>query len=440
MPRRAELDYTALAESLPDVTRWHRQLLSRSHDSARVHLTNLLRTLHEFRRIQPAALLAMKQDELDDFLQDFVAFYMNPKRKPKPLTGSTTAKYVDSIKSYLAWHRRELGRPLYIEGADDSPNAEAQEIPAQQKLDAVLMACDLRTGTMVSMEAFCGIRPQVLGRSDASDGLLLGDLPELELGKDDVHFTKVPTVVKVRKSLSKTRKAYVTFLGPQGCEIVLNDLRGRMARGEVLTAKTPLVNPLDGSQRFLHRGNIQDCIRIRMRRAGLASSTYILRSYFSNRLVVAESHGVPAIYREFWMGHKGGLQTRYALQKDKLPPDAIEDMRRAYSKALPFLETRTPGQEDPVRRLAEAALTAAGHSQDEVAKLDLDGLDEGAVVRLLTDAVAKRVGAAAPAPAKPASKTRQKVVDASQLAEMLEAGWIYRASLDGGKAIIEATA
>jgi hypothetical protein len=434
MPRRAELDYQALAISLPDVARWHRQLLSRSKDTARVHLTNLLRTLHEFRRMQPAALLAMSQEELDDFMQDFVAFFQE-----KGLAGSTIAKYVDSIKSYLAWHRKPLGRRLYIEGADDSPKAEAQEIPAQQKLDTLLSACDLRTGTMVALEAFSSVRPQVLGRSDASDGLVLGDLPELEIGPDGVRFTKVPALVRVRKSLSKTRKAYLTFLGPQGCDILLNDLRGRMARGEVLTAKSPVVNPLDGSQRFLHRGNIQDCIRIRMRRAGLASSTYILRSYFSNRLVVAESHGVPSIYREFWMGHKGGLQTRYALQKE-LPADTIEDMRRAYAKALPFLETRQDGpQEDPVRRMAGAALKMGGHSDEDIAKLDLEGMDEAGVVRLMADALAKRVGVVAPAAAKPAARTRQKVVEVSELAAMLEQGWVYRASLDGGKAIIEAT-
>src|ERR1041385_4686140 len=213
MPRRAPLDYKALAAALPDVDRWHRNLQARSPDRARVDMNNLLRTLHEFRGLPPAALLEMTQEQLDDFMQDFVAFYQNPDRKPKPLSGSTVSKYVDSVKSYLAWHRKDLGRPLYIKGADETPNASSQEIPSQQKLHELLMACDLRTSFIAAIQAFSGCRPQVLGKSDASDGLRLKHFPELEIKDGGLRFTQEPTAVKVPKHLSKTNKAYITFLG-----------------------------------------------------------------------------------------------------------------------------------------------------------------------------------------------------------------------------------
>jgi len=54
------------------------------------------------------------------------------------------------------------------------------------------------------------------------------------------------------------------------------------------------------------------------------------------------------------------------------------------------------------------------------------------------DAMATRAGTVGAVPVKPAAKTRQKVVDVSELGVMLEQGWVYRASLDGGKAIVEA--
>lgn len=400
----------------------------RTTTRSRVNLTNVLRSLHEFRGIQPAALLAMKPTELDDFMQDFVAFFQE-----KGLTGSTVAKYVDSVKSYLAWHGTELKRPLFIEGADDSPNAEAQQIPAPETVRTLLNACDLRTSVIVALEAFSSVRPQVLARSDASDGLRLGDFPELEIAKGNVSFPKTPTPIKVRKALSKTRKAYITFLGPEGCEYVLNYLRSRIARGERLNPDSPLVATEDGNPRFLHRGNLQDCIRVRMRKVGINASTYIHRSYFGNRLVVAESHGVPGIYREFWMGHKGGLQTRYALQKE-FPLDVLEDMRRAYAKALPYLETRTQeNQADALLESVKFFLVANGWTAAELDKLDLSSKTTEELASLLY-AKAAPTPAAPPAPKKP----KQRVVKLDELDQALAEGWAFKSELRDGRILVEA--
>lgn len=418
---------------MPDVKRWFEYRASRSKDSASMNLRNLLGSLHAFRGSRPADLLAMSQEDLDAYMQDFVKFFLK-----KGDTGSYVSKRVDAVKSYLKWHGRKLVRPLYVPGSDESPNAESQEIPTQGKMAEVFMACNLRTAAITAMEAYCGLRPQVLGRSDGSDGLRLSDLPELEVKGKKVAFAKVPTRVKVRKNLSKTRKAYFTFLGPEGCDYLAAYLGSRLEAGEVLRPDSPLFTP-GGEPRFMRRGNIQDSVRLRMRALGVTATTYILRSYFDNRCVMAESHGLPPLYRDFFMGHKGGLQTRYALRKE-LPPDTVEDMRRAYSKALPFLETRTSAsQEDPYRRMVEGVLRATGHSPQEIAKLDLKGMDETAMGKVVTDVLEKRVAAqiASQQAASPAPRVRQKVVEGNALTSMLEQGWTFRATLPDGRSVIE---
>ena len=121
------------------------------------------------------------------------------------------------------------------------------------------------------------MRPQVLGKSDASDGLLLGDLPDLVLDDGEPHFSQLPALVKVRKNLSKTRTPYLTFLGQEGAGYFLTYLKSRIKDGERLTAASPVVVPYGGEPRFMLRGNIQDCLRIRMQKVGFQAGSYILR-------------------------------------------------------------------------------------------------------------------------------------------------------------------
>lgn len=433
MPRKGALDYRGFALANPDVERWYRYRQKRSPVSADINLRNLLRSLHLFGGKVPADLLKMKQAKLDDYVQDLSDFLL-----ANGTIGSTVKKYVEAIKSYLKWHRRQIMRPLSIPGGDDNPNAEGQTIPDQEKLGKFFDACDQRTSVMGGLEAFAGLRPGVLGKLDGSDGLRLGDFPELVITATDVSFTKVPTVVKVRKELSKTRKAYLTFLGPQGCEYLLGYLRSRMAPDEKLGPGETL-GPQSGALtheerrrkdgKVLRRGNIQDSIRIRMRRVGIKDSSYILRSYFDNRLLMAESHGVPELYRSFWMGHKGGLQMRYALRKEKLPPDVVEDMRRCYTKCLRFLETRRGDDAEQKLPVAEVFLRAAGYSPDQLQQLQVETRSKDEIIELI-----------AQGPGRSAALVRaQKVVHSTELDAALLEGWFYKASLPDGRAIIERT-
>jgi len=57
-----------------------------------------------------------------------------------------------------------------------------------------------------------GLRLEVLGNDAGSDGLVIKDLPELEIHEKQVEFTHVSTMVVVRSSLNKAGHKYCTFL------------------------------------------------------------------------------------------------------------------------------------------------------------------------------------------------------------------------------------
>lgn len=65
--------------------------------------------------------------------------------------------------------------------------------------------------------AFGGIRPGVIGNYEGTDGLRIADLPEMcfDNDHDTIGFDAIPTQVKVRSGLSKTRREYFTFMQSQ---------------------------------------------------------------------------------------------------------------------------------------------------------------------------------------------------------------------------------
>ncbi len=109
----------------------------------------------------------------------------------------------------------------------------------------------------IRLMAFSGIRSQVMGNYDGTDGLKLADLPDLVIEPDgkSVSFAHVPAIVVVRASLSKTRNKYFTFLPSEGCEYVLGYLRKRISAGEKLTLDSPVISLEQGYQSRRKKNN-----------------------------------------------------------------------------------------------------------------------------------------------------------------------------------------
>lgn len=415
---------------MPDVRDWLRNRERNSVASADVNLRNLMQSLHAFRSIDPPQLLSLSQKELEEFMQDYVDFFLRKPPAGKGLLASTVSKYVDSVRSFLQWHGRKIERPLRIPDADDNPLAQSSGIPTQEQLAMLLRSCDARTAAIVALEAFSGVRPQVLGRDDGSDGLTLADLPDLVYSSTEASFGTVPAEVKVRKALSKTRKPYTTYIGPEGCAILTAYLTTRINGGERLRPDSPVISQVN-TPAFCHRGNIQDSLRIRMRSVGIKSRTYTLRSYFSNRCLVS---GMQPAFQQFLMGHKGDLLSRYGLHKQSLPPDTWTEMRRAYERAVPYLETEAArNHEEPRVAVYEALLQVAGLGPEEIKGMDVGRKSPGEIQRLAAAAMDRglRVQPAA-------SKPSQRVVTPAELAPALEDGWSFLSELRDGRLLIQA--
>ncbi len=200
--------------------------------------------------------------------------------------------------------------------------------------------------------AFSGIRPQVMGNYDGTDGLKLADLPDLVIESDgkSVSFVHVPAMVIVRATLSKAKNKYFTFLPSEGCEYVLGYLRKRISAGEKLAGNSPVISLEQGYQsrrryKIQNQSGLITTPRITSDiRKAIWSITkvrpYVLRAYFDTQLLLAESHGrMTHAYRQFSMGHKGDIEARYTTNKGRLTDEMITDMRRAYSKSQEFLCT-----------------------------------------------------------------------------------------------------
>jgi hypothetical protein len=205
-----------------------------------------------------------------------------------------------------------------------------------------LRASSSRVRVAAVLIAFADLRPHSLGNHDGSDGLTLGDLPELEIEHGKVVFGKVPTMVVVRFNLSKTRQKYFTFLSEEGCTYLREYLEERLRSGEKLGKKSPVIafQRASATRKFMITRKITLMIREAMRRAGVWKRPYVLRCYAETQFIIAESKGkISHPYLQFIAGHKGDIESRYSTNKGRLPEEMIEGMRDAYKACEPFLST-----------------------------------------------------------------------------------------------------
>ena len=180
-----------------------------------------------------------------------------------------------------------------------------------------------------------------------------------------------------------------------------------------------------------------EAIRVFIKEAGFKFRPYTLRSYFATQMMLAESKGKSLKdYRVFWMGHVGDIESLYTVNRQSLPTEIIEDMRDAYSRCLPYLETGgTQDTQDKVRvELKRQLLLIAGYSEEEINKIDVEGLTDTQYQEM---ARKRLIGASAIVTPQtdPTRRSPQKVVSADLVERMIGEGWEYIGPL-GNKFIL----
>jgi integrase len=373
----------------------------------------------------------MTSKERRDFVADLVSDMEEAGR-----AGSYVLSTLRAIKSWLAFNGAPLDHPIKVRGAQATPTLEKERVPTQDELRRILLAASPRERCAAAFLAHAGLRPETLGNYRGTDGLRLADLPELRIKGKTVIWDKLPAQVVVRPELSKSGRRYFTFLGPEAGEYVKAYLEERMRDGERLNEKSDVIAPAWSSKDFLTSINVSDVVRKAMRAAGFRSRPYVLRAYFDTQLLLAESKGrMTHAYRAFFMGHVGDIEARYTTNKSRLPPDLVEDMRDAYRRSLPFLETTKPTDREGELKASfrRQMLLVTGVDEKDVDKMDLDGMSDADLQRIVRD---RLLGASGGNGNGSPNGSRQAVVPLTAVETYLERGWEWVAQLPDARAVL----
>ncbi|MCL4341236.1 MAG: site-specific integrase [Candidatus Thermoplasmatota archaeon] len=365
-------------ENNEKVNRWYLNVRARSPISADIWR----RALGMYCRVSnttPEGILEMARDgTLRDNFQDFVIKMTAEGRK-----GAYLAKVKQILHSWLKFNDVNYKIRINISNERLNETTMDERVPTKEELSRIMRMGTTRSRLSMSLMAFSGLRPEVLGNYEGTDGLTLGDIEDL----DTVSLTikKIPAKVNVRNGLSKTRLRYFTFLGHEGCKYLKDYMDARKASGEIFSSNTPLLGPdpsnMQTSHGFLRTQLIGREIRKAIRSADMAMRPYVLRAYFATALDIAESKGlISHPWRQYLMGHKGDIEAVYSTNK-RLLPDTIEEMRSAYVRASKFFETEERGmkEEDSIRIQRDTAImileTAFNMQLSDDQKEELRSLD-----------------------------------------------------------------
>lgn len=408
----------------PDVKRWYDAMCLKNRSTADERLRVLSRYC-EAARTTPGAILALAQEKkgikkVADDLQDFATLLAQPHEpqdhavEPRGERGAAACarghsagyieQFVKSVRSFLRANDVPLVRAIAVGDSGATPTVADERIPTPADLRKVLLGASPRGKVIVAFCGLSGVRPEVLGLKDCSDGLRLGDMPDVVVKEGTVKVRRTPAAVRVRRSLSKVRKAYYTFLPREACDFLRTYLASRLAHGEALGPESPVVRPDYGRERqgrpeairgspFLGRGGVTKEIRSALEGAGIHVRPYALRSYFASALLSAEREGLLTdLEREFFLGRANAITLRYTLHKD-LPPQAVEELRESFRRCEPFLTTRVVETTSPDQATIDELRTMFEKSQADMKALEarLAGPRSELAEALLADPEARRV-------------------------------------------------
>jgi integrase len=453
-----------LLEEDDDFRRWYRNTAMGSEYTAKERARVLYRFLVRYDMTPTSLAEYAKRDvrKMEDLLMDFVAELHQEGRAPSYITS-----YLTSVKSWLNFHGVRLVRRIKVGNTNLTPTIEDERIPTPSELLQILSYTGSRGKCSMALIAFSGLRPQVLGDLTGRNGLEIRDFPEIKIEGKSVTFTKMPTRVNVRATLSKAKHKYFSFLSEEGCDYLRAYLERRLANGEELKSDSAIISIKIGHENTGFRKNLGNFsthittktitkeIRDAMR-PNFMWRPYVLRSYFDTQLLVAENNGkISHSYRQFFMGHVGDMEARYTTNKGRLPEAVIEDMRRTYINSQEYLSTTRSRGEDPelttIRTMVESGVLDLSKSNVKdylISKLGLGDVSNKIEKTVLEQGVTEEVAMntlifdrlgikPSDVPKVRKVKNSTKKVSEDELLEYLDDGWVIHAPLPSGSIVIK---
>lgn len=337
----------------PEIRRWHANLARGSVLTADVRIRRLdaFCEMHDMSPMQLADLGMKDLRSATNLLEDHITWMEDKHYSPGYIED-----YVKAVKSWLSHFDVQIRRKLKIRNPDFAPTLQNERVPDAVEMSELFSRASLRSSAMISLMAKSGIRPEVLGNHDGTDGLRMRDLPDVVIHQGVAKCIRTPNQIVVRRPLSKTRHQYFTFLTTSGTDKLLAYLNDRLAAGEPLHGDSAVIAPdhkyktnrsSNCDKPFLPTTQISREIR-RTFRPRFSWRPYILRAYFDTELLVAESKGRMAHdFRVFFMGHKGSMEAKYTTNKGVLPEVLLDEMRDAFARSEELLDLEV-ARKDPV--------------------------------------------------------------------------------------------
>ncbi len=79
----------------------------------------------------------------------------------------------------MAFNGGALDRRIKVRNAQATPTLVGGRVPTQEELREIFLAGDLRERSAAVLMAHAGLRPEALGNYQGTNGLRLGDLPDI---------------------------------------------------------------------------------------------------------------------------------------------------------------------------------------------------------------------------------------------------------------------
>ncbi len=134
-------------------------------------------------------------------LMDFVHARLEEGKAP-----SYVNNYVKAVRSWLDFNGLEL-RGVKVGRTTATPTLADEQVPTAEQLRDLLMAATPRGRAVISLLAFSGVQPGVLGNFNGTDGLRLKEFCDLEVAGERLSLRGPrPPLASVRSSRrSRTR-------------------------------------------------------------------------------------------------------------------------------------------------------------------------------------------------------------------------------------------
>lgn len=327
-----------------DTKRWYDNLARGSHLTAEGRLRRLGRfcEVHDMTPMSLADLAMKDLRAATDLLEDHITMMESQGYSPGYVN--------EQIKTVKSWFRHfdiEIKRKIRVSENNFTPTLQNERVPNAQEMTEIYSRAGLRETVIISLMAKSGLRPEVIGNHNGTDGLRMRDMPDLVIQQGVVKCIQTPNRIIVRRELSKARHQYFTFSTTSATDQIVSYLNDRLSRGEPLHGDSAIVAPdciyktnrgHNHSKGFLPTPRLSNLVRDTFR-PRFTWRPYVLRPYFDTQLLIAESKGKMAHdFRVFFMGHKGTMESRYTTNKGVLPEVLMAEMREAFTRSEEHLD------------------------------------------------------------------------------------------------------